>query len=127
METFYKANLDLLNLENRNKLFPENRPINTKVRDNPPVKFGIGASVKNSLIGDGCIIEGTVENCVLFRGVKVGKGAVVKNAILMQDTVIGNKCDINAVITDKNVTISDMRMLTGSPNYPLYIGKGAVI
>jgi glucose-1-phosphate adenylyltransferase len=45
----------------------------------------------------------------------------------MQDTVIGSKCDINAVITDKNVTISDMRMLTGSQNYPLYIGKGAVI
>ena len=127
METFYKANLDLLNLDNRNKLFPENKPVYTKVRDNPPVKFAIGASVKNSLVGDGCIIEGTVENCVLFRGVKVGKGAVVKNAILMQDTVIGSKCDINAVITDKNVTISDMRMLTGSQNYPLYIGKGAVI
>lgn len=127
METFYKANMSLLNGENRSKLFLENRPVYTKVRDNPPTKFAIGANVKNSLIGDGCIIEGTVENCVLFRGVKVGKGAVVKNAILMQDTHIGSKCDINYVITDKNVKISDMRLLTGSQNYPLFLGKGAVI
>ena len=127
MDTFYKANMSLLNTDNRAKLFPENRPVYTKVRDNPPAKFAIGANVKNSLIGDGCIIEGTVENCVLFRGVKIGKGAVVKNAILMQDTVIGSKCDINYVITDKNVKISDMRLLTGSQNYPLFLGKGAVI
>lgn len=127
METFYKANMALLNLDNRSKLFIENRPVYTKVRDNPPTKFAIGSSVKNSLIGDGCIIEGTVENSVLFRGVKVGKGAVVKNSILMQDTVIGNKCDINYVITDKIVKISDMRLLTGSQNYPLFLGKGAVI
>ncbi len=64
---------------------------------------------------------------MLFRGVKVGKGAAVKNSILMQDTAIGAKCDINNVITDKNVKISDMRMLTGSQNYPLFLGKGAVI
>ena len=127
MDTFYKANMSLLNTDNRAKLFPENRPVYTKVRDNPPAKFAIGANVKNSLIGDGCIIEGTVENCVLFRGVKIGKGAVVKNAILMQDTVIGSKCDINYVITDKNVKISDMRLLTGSQNYPLFLGKGANI
>lgn len=127
METFYKANMSLLNSDNRSKLFPENSPVFTKVRDNPPAKFAIGASVKNSLIGDGCIIEGTVENCVIFRGVKIGKGAVVKNSILMQDTAIGAKCDINNVITDKNVKIGDMRMLTGSQNYPLFLGKGAVI
>lgn len=127
MESFYKANMSLLDTDNRSKLFPENRPIYTKVRDNPPVKYGIGACVKNSLIADGCIIEGTVENCILFRGVKVGKGAVVKNAILMQGTSVGSKCDISYVITDKNVNIGDMRLLTGSQNYPLYLGKGAVI
>lgn len=127
MDTFYKANMNLLNTENRNKLFIANKPIYTKVRDNPPAKFAIGAKVKNSLIGDGCIIEGTVENSILFRGVKIGKGAVVKNCILMQDTNIGAKCEVNCVISDKNVVVGDMRMLTGSENYPLYIGKGAVI
>ena len=119
--------MNLLNTENRNKLFLDNRPIYTKVRDNPPTKFAIGAKVKNSLIGDGCIIEGTVENSILFRGVKVGKGAVVRNSILMQDTNVGAKCEISCVISDKNVVIGDMRMLTGSQNYPLYLGKAAVI
>ena len=127
MDTFYKANMNLLNSENRAKLFIANRPVYTKVKDNPPAKFAIGAKVKNSLIGDGCIIEGTVENSVLFRGVKVGKGAVVKDSILMQDTCIGNKCEVSCIISDKNVKVSDMRMLTGSQNYPLYIGKNAVI
>ncbi|MBQ4312245.1 MAG: glucose-1-phosphate adenylyltransferase subunit GlgD, partial [Oscillospiraceae bacterium] len=87
----------------------------------------IGASVKNSLVADGCIIEGTVENCVLFRGAKVGRGSVVKDSIIMQDTVIGQKCSLDSVITDKNVKISDSRVLTGSKHYPLYIGKGAEI
>lgn len=127
MDTFYKANMNLLQTANRDKLFITNRPIYTKVRDNPPAKFGIDAKVKNSLIGDGCIIEGTVENSILFRGVKVGKGAVIKNCILMQDTCVGTKCELSCVISDKNVKISDMRMLTGSKNYPLYLGKGAEI
>jgi glucose-1-phosphate adenylyltransferase len=127
MDTFYKANMNLLSTSNREKLFLSNRPIYTKVRDNPPAKFAIGAKVNNSLIGDGCIIEGTVENSVLFRGVKVGKGAVIKNSILMQDTNVGSKCEISCVISDKDVKIGDMRMLTGSQNYPLYLGKGAVI
>ncbi len=127
MDTYYKANMDLLNAENINALFPIDRPIYTKVRDNPPVKFAIGSNVKNSLIGDGCVIEGTVENCILFRGARIAKGAVVKNSIIMQDAIIGAKCDINYVITDKNVKISDHRMLTGSETYPLFIGKNAVI
>ncbi len=127
MDTYYKSNMALLDSENRKKLFVENRPVYTKVRDNPPVKFGIGSNVRNSLIGDGCVIEGTVENCILFRGVRIAKGASVKNSIIMQDAVIGAKCDINYVITDKRVNVSAQRMLTGSANYPLFLGKGAVI
>ncbi len=119
--------MELLDTESRKALFLPNSPIYTKIRDNPPAKFDIGASAKNSLIADGCIIEGTVENSVLFRGVKIGKGAVVKNCILMQDTSVGSKCEISNVITDKNVTIGKDRLLTGSQFYPLYIGKGATI
>jgi len=73
------------------------------------------------------VIEGTVENSILFRGVKVGKGAVVKNCVLLQGTKIGNKCDITSIITDKNVEISDEKVLTGSETYPLYIGKNGRI
>lgn len=125
--SYYKSNMALLNRDIREKLFQSKRPIYTKVRDNAPAKYGLDAMVKNSMIADGCIIEGTVENSILFRGVKVARGATVKNAILMQDTVIGQKCDINYVITDKSVMIGNYRLLTGSQFYPLYVGKGATI
>ncbi|MBQ8824941.1 MAG: hypothetical protein IJZ64_06905 [Ruminococcus sp.] len=111
----------------RNSLFNENAPIYTKVGDNAPVKYGLESSVKNSSIADGCVIEGTVENCVLFRGVKVGKGSVVKNCVIMQGTTIGEKCSIEAIVADKNVEISDEKVLTGSEEYPLYLGKNAKI
>ncbi len=127
MVSYYDANMDLLDSVKRGKLFPENAPVYTKVRDNPPAKYAIGANVKNSLVADGCIIEGTVENCILFRGAKIGKGAVVKDSIIMQDGVIGKNCEISCVITDKIVHITDGRIMTGSKNYPLYIGKGATI
>ncbi|MCM1525292.1 MAG: glucose-1-phosphate adenylyltransferase subunit GlgD [Ruminococcus sp.] len=127
IKTYYDANMDILCSDNRAKLFLENNPIYTKIRDNPPAKFAIGAKVNNSLIADGCIIEGTVENSILFRGAKVGKGSVVRDSIIMQDTVIGKNCEIGCLITDKIVTITDGKILTGSKNYPVYIGKGAEI
>ncbi len=127
IDTYYKANMAMLSTETRDKIFLEKRPIYTKISDNAPAKYGIGASVKNSLIADGCIVEGTVENSILFRGVKVGKDAVIKNSIIMQNTVIGKKCDVNYIITDKSVEIQDFRILTGSQYYPLYVGKGAKI
>lgn len=120
---YYQANMMLLDSEKRNGLFRENMPIYTKIGDNGPVKYGVKASVKDSLIADGCIIEGTVENSILFRGVKVGKGAVVKNCVLLQGTTIGDECKVTALITDKNVTVSKSRVITGSENYPLYINK----
>lgn len=125
--SYYKSNMALLNKDIREKLFLSGSPIYTKIRDNAPARYGMDASVKNSLVADGCIIEGNVENSILFRGVKVARGATVKNSVLMQDTIIGQKCDINYVITDKSVMIGNYRMLTGSQFYPLYVGKGATI
>ena len=124
---YYEANMALLDTENRNNLFIKSAPIYTKIRDNGPVRFGLESNIKNSLIADGCVIEGKVENCVLCRGVKIGKDAVVKDCVLMQDTVVGNKCSINSVITDKNVEIGEGKVLTGASSYPLYIGKRAQI
>ena len=117
----------LLKKENRDALFKPDYPIYTKIGDNGPVKYGLESKVKNSLIADGCIIEGTVENSILFRGVKVGKGSVVKDCVLMQGTSIDANCSLTAVITDKNVETANGRVLTGSESYPLYIGKNAKI
>lgn len=127
LESYCKANLALLDTKNRDSLFDPAAPIYTKTGDNAPVKYGLESSVKHSLIADGCMIEGTVENSVLFRGVKVGKGTVVRNSILMQSTEIGDDCTIDSVIADKNVTVSSERVLTGSTEYPLYLGKRAHI
>lgn len=127
VQNYYAANKMLLDSEKRNALFKKSMPVYTKIGDNGPVKYGLESNIKNSLIADGCIIEGTVENSILFRGVKVGKGTVVKNSVILQSTKIGDNCSISSVITDKCVEISDDKVLTGSETYPLYIGKNGKI
>ena len=126
-ESYFKSNMALLEPENARKLFVPKRSIYTKVSDNAPVKYDLDSKVSNSLIADGCIIEGEVENSVLFRGGKVGKGAKVKNCILMQGTVVGDNAELNYLITDKNVSICENHILTSSPQYPMYVGKGASV
>ena len=126
-ESYFKSNMALLEPENARKLFVPKRSIYTKVSDNAPVKYDLDSKVSNSLVADGCIIEGEVENSVLFRGVKVGKGAKVKNCILMQGTVVGANAELNYLITDKNVSICENHILTSSPQYPMYVGKGASV
>lgn len=123
LAAYYKHNMELLQKDVRDALFAD-RDIYTKVRDSAPSKYGENAVVKNSLISDGCVIEGVVENSILFRGVKVGKGAVVRNSIVMQDNIIGENTTLNCIITDKNVVVSDKRTLSSCPELPYYIPKG---
>lgn len=123
--SYYQTNMDMLTKENLNNVFGiEDRPIFTKVRDSAPTKYLSGCHVSNSLIADGCEILGTVENSILFRGVRVARSAVVRNSILMQDTMIGEHSTLNCVISDKNVYVKDRRELSGCPELPYYIGKG---
>lgn len=125
--SYFKANMDLLDPENARKLFVPKRSIYTKVSDNAPAKYDLNCVVKNSLVADGCIIEGEVENCVLFRGVKVGKGAKLKNCILGQGTQVGANAQMNYVITDKDVKVAEKHILTSSEEYPMYVSKGATV
>ncbi len=125
MKTYYKANADMMNRDICHEVFNLERPIYTKIRDVAPAKYGIEADVKGSLIADGCIIEGKVENSVLFRGVVVQKGAVVKDSIVMQGSVIEEKANCINVIADKDVTLTKNRTITGSSEYPVFISKGA--
>ena len=83
----------------------------------------LSAAVSNSLVADGCIIEGRVENCIVFRGVRIGLGAVVKNSIIMQGSYIGNGADLDYCICDKGVLVADNRRLAGYATYPLYIPR----
>lgn len=127
MNAYFDANMSLMLPTVRSELFNSDRPIYTKVRDDMPARYGLGSSVSNSLIADGCIIEGTVENSVLFRGVHVGKGTKISNCVIMQDSVIGPNCNLNYVITDKDVTIKNDRSLQGFQSYPVFISKGSVV
>ena len=126
---YFTTSMELLECpEIRNSLFSvADRPIFTKVRNSAPTKYVDGASVTNSLIADGCIIEGTVDNCILFRGVKIGKGAVVKNSILFQDTIVSNNAYLNCIVTDKNAVIREGRVLSGHETMPIHIEKGRMI
>lgn len=128
MENYFLGNMLLLKEEVRHELFsnPYKR-IYTKVRDSAPTKYGEDANVSGSFIADGCEIEGTVIDSVLFRGVKVGKNTVIKNSILMQDTVVGKDALLDHVITDKNVFIRDERVLSGCSKVPYYLGKNQMI
>ena len=125
--TYYQASMALLNKEVRKELFNKERPILTKTRDDMPTRYGIEANVKNSLIGDGCIIEGTVKNSILFRGVKVAKGAVVENCILMQETVVENDAVLDNVIADKNSVISEKMVLKGTTEHHCFVRKSQIV
>ncbi len=128
LEGYFASSMDMLTQEAREGLFAvKNRPVLTKVRNSSPTIYKEGADAKNSFIADGCVIEGTVENSILFRGVKVGRGTVVKNSILMQDTYTGSDVTLNCVITDKNVVIRDGRHLSGHETMPFFVGKGGSV
>lgn len=125
---YFACSMELLKPDVRADLFGvPSRPIFTKVRNSAPTKYMANASVSNSLIADGCVIEGTVENSILFRGVKIGKNTVVKNSIMFQDTYTGDNVSLNCVITDKNVIIRDGRDLSGHETLPFFIEKGVMI
>ncbi len=128
LDSYYKVNKDLLKDEVRQELFySPGRPIYTKVRDSAPTKYGKNAKVENSLIADGCVIEGEVYNSVLFRGTKVAAGCVVKDSILFQDTTIGGNVKVEYVITDKKVSITNKKELIGSEDNLIYVKKGGVL
>lgn len=127
MKSYLDASMALLDSKIRGQLFDVGRPIYTKVRDDMPARYGLGCRVENCIVADGCVIEGEVENSILFRGVRIAKNAVVKNSILMQDTVVEESAKLSYVITDKNVIIGSGRSLMGFETYPVFISKDSKV
>lgn len=127
LKSFFDENMRLLEDKNLDALFDKSRPVYTKIRDDNPTRYVAGARVNNSMIADGCIIEGTVENSVLFRGVHVEKGAVVRNCVLLQDTVVEVNANVEYVVTDKDVQISAGKKLSGSDTFPVYVAKAHTV
>ena len=119
---YFDENMKLLDDENLDALF-SGHAIYTKIRDDNPTRYIGDARASNVMIADGCVIEGEVENSILFRGVKIGKGAKVKNCILMQDTVVEDGADLEYVITDKKVHVSEGKNLSGTDTFPVFVAK----
>jgi glucose-1-phosphate adenylyltransferase len=118
--------MEMLEPEVYKQVFTKEEPIFTKVKDEPPTRYKEGAKVANSMIANGCIIEGAVENSIIFRAVKIGKGSVIRNSIIMQKTQIEENCVLDGVIIDKDVKIESGVKLTGTAETPYLVEKGTV-
>lgn len=127
MKSYFDENMRLLAAENLDALFPAERPVYTKVRDEAPARYAMDCSVKNTLVADGCLVEGTVENCLLSRGVHICKGAVVKNCVLMQGTCVEEDAHLDYIVTDKNVLITEGKRLAGNESFPVYVEKDTTV
>jgi glucose-1-phosphate adenylyltransferase len=126
IEKYYSTNLNMLEPNVWKQVFLKDNPIYTKVKDEPPTRYLKGSSVQNAMIANGCQIEGVVENSIIARGVKIGKGTTVKNCIILQKSQIGENCVLDSVILDKDVKIEDDTVITGSITKPNVIRKGTV-
>ena len=127
-ESYVRITKEVLDgVDIRKELFAKERPVFTKTRDDMPTIYGLDSSVSNCIIADGCVIEGTVKNSVLFRGVRIGAGAVVKDSIIMQDSYIGSNTDVEYVTVDKRVKVGSGKTLKGTAIYPIYIRKNAEV
>ena len=127
VEEYFANSLALINAEIRHDLFEGNHPVFTRVRDRVPSYYGEGCQVKNSILADGCMLEGGVENSVLFRQVTIGKNAQVRNCVIMNDTVVGEGAQLEWVILDKDVTVRPGAKLYGTASHPVVVKRGEII
>ncbi|OKL36169.1 sugar phosphate nucleotidyltransferase [Domibacillus mangrovi] len=124
---YYQTSMNLLEKEKWSQLFNEFQPIFTKVKDEPPTKYIDGSHVTNSMIANGCNIEGEVNHSIIFRAVYIGKESTIQNSIVMQKSKIGHNCVLEHVILDKDVVIGDGVVLRGTAEEPLVVKKGSVV
>ena len=127
LASYYYCNMRLLEPAVCDEIFNGPNRIYTKVKDQVPTIYGDNAQVSNSLIADGCVIDGKVENSIIFRGVQVAKAAVITNSIVMQDSQLQKNTDLEYVILDKSVVIRHGKRLIGQENYPVVIGKNVIV
>ena len=127
VQAYYRFNMAALDVDTRAELFAPDRPVYTKVRDDMPARYGETARVSGSLIADGGRIDGTVENSVIFRGVTIGKGAAVRNSIIMQDAIIHEDAELDHCVVDKQSVVSRGRKLIGPEAYPIVISKNITV
>ena len=127
LSEYYQRSMELFDPAIRRELFPKERPIYTKEMNVSSTYIDPDGKCVSSLVADGCTVEGSVENCIIFRGVSVAKGASVKNCILMQGVSVGKNARLECIVADKNVKFTEGCTLIGSEKYPMAVGKNAEI
>ena len=127
LNEYYQNSLALIDADMRHDLFEGNHPVFTRVRDRVPSYYGEGCQIQNSILADGCMLEGSVENSVLFRQVTIGKDAQVRNCVIMNDTVVGEGAQLECVILDKDVVVRPGAKLYGTPTHPLVVKRGDIV
>lgn len=121
--SYYRCNMELLDPKVRAKLFKENWPIYTKTNDSSPTHYFKHGSASNSLVSNGCHIEGRVENSVIGRGCHIKKGALVKNSVIFPGTTIGEDVCVDYAVVDKKVVISHVKTVSGDEEHPVYVKR----
>jgi glucose-1-phosphate adenylyltransferase len=124
---YKQVNMEILTKEVRDEIFNEVHPIYTKDKDTTPTRYLSNGSVKNCFVADGCIIDGEVENSIIFRSVHIKKGTVIKDSIIMQQSEIGENVNLENVIIDKKVIVRDSKRLIGTDEFPIIVGKSKII
>ena len=127
LDEYYRNSLALVKKCVRDDIFGGAHPVYTKVRDRVPTYYGEDCEVEDCIVADGCILEGEVENSVLFRQVMVEEDAEVENCIIMNDCVIGKGAKLENVILDKEVTVTAGAKLCGTKEHPIVIKKGETV
>ena len=127
VEEYFRNSLALIDKNLRHDLFGFNHPVYTKVRDRVPTYYGESCEVDNCIVADGCMLDGSVKNSVLFRQVTVCEGAQVENCLVMNDTVIGECAQLKNVILDKDVVVRPGAVLIGTESNPIIVKKGEIV
>ena len=127
IEEYFHNSLALVHKDVRHDIFGYNHPVFTRVRDRVPSFYGENCAIENCVVADGCILEGKVENSILFRNVTVCEGAQIEGCVIMNDTTIGEGAELKHVILDKDVTVRPGAKLYGTPSSPIIIKRGEIV
>jgi glucose-1-phosphate adenylyltransferase len=124
VEDYYRTNMDFLKAQIRNFFFRQYPEVHSRAADLPPAKYNVGVNIKNSLLSSGCIVNGTVENSILFHQVYVGNNCVIRNSLILNDVYIGDNTIIENCIVESGDTIQANSCYRGENCIKIVIEKG---
>ncbi len=124
INAYYRASMEIKKEKELHSMFKDSWPIYTATNDTCPTLYKNGSKVTNSIVGNGCIIEGTVSNCVIGRNVVIKEGAIIKDSVIMPDVLINKNVKMDKCIVDRMAIVTHIKALAGDDQKPLYIRRG---